>query len=185
MTKVSVFIAEGTEEAECLITVDLLRRAGFTVDLVSITDSREVTSSHNVKVIADYTFAEADFSDSDMLFVPGGVPGVPNLTAHEGLAELLKKSAAEGKKLAAVCAGPSVLGVLGLLDGKKATCFPGWEDKLLGATYTGEGVVTDGNITTGRGLGFSVDLGLELIRVLGGEELSNDIKGRIQHPETI
>lgn len=185
MTKVSVFIAEGTEEAECLITVDLLRRAGFEVDLVSVTGSLEVTSSHNVKVIADHTFETACFSDSDMLFVPGGVPGVPNLTAHEGLAELLKDFANKGKKLAAVCAGPSVLGRLGILEGKKATCFPGWEDKLIGATYTGEGVVTDGNITTGRGLGFSVDLGLELIRVLAGEELSNDIKGRIQHPDTI
>lgn len=185
MSKVTCFIANGTEEAECLITVDLLRRAGIEVDLVSITGSLEVTSSHNVKVIADHTFEEADFTSSDMFFVPGGVPGVPNLTAHEGLKEVLKKAYSDNKKLAAVCAGPSVLGLLGILEGKKATCFPGWEDKLLGATYTGLGVVTDGNITTGRGLGFSIDLGLELIKVLEGEELANDIKGRIQHPDTI
>ena len=182
MSKVTVFIADGTEEVECLTTVDILRRAGIETQLVSITDSVTTISSHNVTVVADNTFEKANYDDSDMLFIPGGMPGTTHMSEHEGLAELIKKFALEGKKLAAVCAGPSVLGRLGLLEGKKATCFPGWEDKLLGATCTGEGVVTDGNISTGRGLGFSIDLALELVRILEGEELANDIKGRIQHP---
>ncbi|MCQ2531487.1 MAG: DJ-1/PfpI family protein [Saccharofermentans sp.] len=182
MSKVTVFIADGTEEVECLTTVDILRRANIETQLVSITNSRTTVSSHNVTVVADYTFDEANYDDSDMLFIPGGMPGTTHMSEHEGLAELIKKFASEGKKISAVCAGPSVIGKLGLLDGKKATCFPGWEDKLIGATCTGEGVVTDGIFTTGRGLGFSIDLALELVKILEGQELADDIKGRIQHP---
>ena len=185
MSKVTAFFAQGTEEVECLSVVDILRRCGVEVQLVSMSGDRQVTGSHNITVVADTIFEEADFDDSDMLFLPGGMPGVKNLTAHEGLAALLKKFDAEGKRIAAVCAAPSVLGLLGLLDGKRATCFPGWEDKLLGAEYTGAGVTTDGNISTGRGLGTSIDLGIEMVRLLEGEEKAADIKKRIQHPDTI
>lgn len=185
MSKVIAFITDGTEESECLIAVDLLRRADIDTELVSCSGSREILSSHKLRIIADKTFEEASFEDADMLFVPGGVPGVPNLAAHEGLTNALKAQAASDKYIAAVCAGPSILGGLGLLNGKNATCFPGWEDKLTGANYTAEGVTVDGKILTGRGLGFSVDLALKMIEVLEGEEKALDIKGRIQHPETI
>ena len=185
MSKVTAFITDGTEESECLIAVDLLRRAGIETELVSCNGTREITSSHNIRIITDKTFEEASFEDSDMLFIPGGMPGVTNLTSHEGLAKVLKDQAAADKYIAAVCAGPSVLGGLGLLEGKSATCFPGWEDKLTGADYTGAGVTVDGKILTGRGLGFSVDLALKMIEVLEGAEKALDIKGRIQHPETI
>ncbi|SMC65094.1 4-methyl-5(b-hydroxyethyl)-thiazole monophosphate biosynthesis [Oscillospiraceae bacterium] len=185
MSKVTAFITDGTEEAECLIAVDLLRRAGIDTELVSCNGTREVLSSHQIRIVTDKTFEEASFEDSDMLFIPGGMPGVTNLTAHEGLAKALKAQAAADKYIAAVCAGPSVLGGLGLLEGKKATCFPGWEDKLIGAECTGAGVTADGKILTGRGLGFSIDLALKMIEVLEGEEKALDIKGRIQHPETI
>lgn len=182
MSKVTVFIADGTEEVECLTIVDLLRRAGVEVDLVSIKDDKTIVSSHKVTIVADKTFDEADLEGSDMLFIPGGMPGVLNMTEHEGLARAISAHAVKGKKLAAVCAGPSVIGRLGLLEGKKATCFPGWEEKLEGAIVTSEGVVTDGDITTGKGLGYSVDLGIELIRILVDEETALDIKARIQHP---
>lgn len=182
MSKVTVFIADGTEEVECLTTVDILRRANIETQLVSITDSKTTVSSHGVTIVADNTFAKASYDDSDMLFIPGGMPGTTHMSEHEGLAELIKNFVSEGKKIAAVCAGPSVIGRLGLLDGKKATCFPGWEDKLIGATCTGEGVVTDGIFTTGRGLGFSIDLALEMVKILEGQELADDISGRIQHP---
>lgn len=185
MCRATVFIADGTEEVECLTTVDLLRRAGVDVRLVSVSDKRTILSSHKVLIEADQTFDEALYDDSDLLFIPGGMPGTINMTAHEGLRALLKRSAEEGKYISAVCAGPSVLGAAGLLKGKRATCFPGWEDKLDCGEYTGAGVEVDGKIITGRGLGFSIELALELIGILKGSDLKNDIKGRIQHPDTV
>lgn len=185
MCKVTVFIADGTEEVECLTIVDLLRRAGIEVRLVSIMDTAKIVSSHKVTIEADGQFDNEDYSDSDMLFIPGGMPGVTNMLAHEGLEELIRKFNDQGKRLGAVCAGPSVLGKAGVLEGKKATCFPGWEDKLNCGEYTGALVQTDGLVITGRGLGACIEEGLEIIRLLKGEEVSEDIKRRIQHPETI
>lgn len=182
MSKVSAFMAEGMEEVECLSVVDILRRAGVEVQTVSISDRREVTGSHGITVLADVCFREADFSDSDLLFLPGGGAGVERLAAHGGLCDLLRTFHNQGKRLAAVCAAPSVLGGLGLLEGKTATCYPGWEGKLKGASWTEQGVVTDGTVTTGRGLGFCIDLGLELARLLEGEETARTVRQRIQHP---
>lgn len=183
MSKVSVFMADGMEEVECLAVVDMLRRGGVETETVSVMDSLWVAGSHGITVKADKLFAEGAFADSDLLFLPGGVPGTPNLAAHEGLCALLKEFAAGGKRLAAICAAPSVLGGLGLLEGKKATCYPGWEEKLTGAQCTGAGVVTDGTVTTGRGVGFAIDLGLELVRLLEGEERFLEVKAAIQHPQ--
>ena len=110
------------------------------------------------------------------------MPGTENLYAHQGLCELVRRFAAEGKRVAALCAAPSVLGRLGLLEGRTATCHPGWEDKLLGAEYTRQGVVTDGSITTGRGVGFAIDMGLELVRLLKGDDFAADLRRRVQYP---
>lgn len=183
MSKVSVFMAEGMEEVECLAVVDMLKRGGVETETVSVMDSVMVTGSHGITVKADRLFADQGFADSDLLFLPGGVPGTPNLAAHEGLCALLKEFAAGGKRLAAICAAPSVLGGLGLLQGKKATCYPGWENKLAGARCEKDGVVTDGLITTGRGVGFAIDMGLELVRLLEGEERFLEVKQSIQHPQ--
>ncbi|MBR5386591.1 MAG: DJ-1/PfpI family protein [Clostridiales bacterium] len=185
MSKVTVFIADGTEEVECLTIVDLLRRAGIDVRLVSIMESQTVVSSHKVTIVADGQFDTEDYSDSDMLFIPGGMPGVTNMLAHEGLKDLIKRFNAEGKRLGAVCAGPSVLGQTGVLEGKKATCFPGWEDKLNCGEYTGALVQTDGLVITGRGLGACIEEGLEIIRIFKGDEASSAIKQRIQHSDAI
>ena len=124
MSKVTAFITDGTEEAECIIAVDLLRRAGIETELVSCSGSREVLTSHQLRITADKTFEEASFEDSDMLFIPGGKAGVEHFLAHQGLADALRQQAARGKYIAAVCAGPSVPGSLGLLAGRNVTCFP-------------------------------------------------------------
>jgi len=183
MSKVNVFMANGMEEVECLAVVDMLRRAGVKVETVSVMERRMVESSHGVTILADKVFDETDFSDSDALFLPGGLGGTKNLAGHQGLCELLKNFHARGGRIAAICAAPSILGDLGLLQGKTATCYPGFEEHLAGAVYTRQGVVTDGNITTGRGVGFAVDMGLELVRLLVGEAAASELKAGIQHPD--
>lgn len=183
MGKVYAFVANGSEEVELLAVVDVLVRGGQDVKLVSVTGSREVVSAHGIKLEADCEFSEADCSDADILFLPGGMPGTRNLAAHEGLCQALLKASQEGKRLAAICAAPSVLGGLGLLEGRKATCYPGFEEELKGAEYTRQGVVTDGNITTARGLGYALDLGLELLSFLTDREYAARIKASIQYDQ--
>ena len=176
MAKVSAFLATGLEEVECLSVVDLLRRAGVKVDLVSCSGDRVVTGSHDISIV------------TDVIFLPGGVPGVPNLSANPLVARALRNQAAAGKRLAAICAAPSILGKMGFFAHQRFTCYPGWQngiDGVDGARWTGEGVRTEGLITTGRGLGFAIDMGLELIRILVDEQTADRIMTGIQHPDTI
>ena len=180
MAKVYAFVSDGMEEVECLAVCDVLIRAGVDVKLVSIMGRKEITGSHGFKITADPVFEEIT-DDADVLFLPGGMPGTLNLTRHEGLAEMLKAHAAAGKRLAAICAAPSVLGGLGLAEGHKVTCFPGWEEKMIGAEITGAAVETDRLISTGRGMGCSIDLGLELVKLLVDEETAKDLKNKIQY----
>ena len=182
MSKAGVFLADGMEEVECLAVVDMLRRGGVDTVMISVMGNRLVTGAHGITVLADAVFEEADFSDCDLLFLPGGVPGTPNLASHEGLRRLLREFAAAGKRLAAICAAPSILGGLGLLEGRTATCYPGWEKKLNGAVHTVQGVVTDGTVTTARSVGFAVDMGIELVRLLEGEETALAVREAILHP---
>ncbi len=181
MAKVYAFLAEGLEEVECLAVTDVLRRAGVETTLVSIGDRREVVSSHGIRITADALFEEINPDQADILFLPGGMPGTKNLQAHKGLMEALKKASRQGRRIAAICAAPSILGGLGLLKGRTATCYPGFEDSLLGASYTSQGVITDGNITTSRGLGYALDLGLELIRLLQGPQQAERIREAVQY----
>ena len=132
MAKVYVFLTEGFELVEALAVVDVLRRASIDVVTVSIMDKKTVMSAQKVEVVADTMFADNDYSKADVLFLPGG-PGTKGLEAHEGLVAVLKKHFADGKQLAAICAAPSVFGHLGFLEGKQATCFPGFEGELRGA----------------------------------------------------
>ena len=187
MEKVSAFLATGLEEVECLSVVDILRRAGVETELVSVTGERVVTGSHGIAVVTDRLINEADAASSDILFLPGGNPGTPNLERCEALREMLLAHAKAGKRLAAICAAPGILGRLGLLKGKRFTCFPGNQEGIDGkdgAVWTGEAVVTDGLITTGRGLGCGFDMGLELVRLLCGEQEAAEQKKRIQHTDT-
>lgn len=181
MAKVYAYLAEGLEEVECLAVVDVLRRSGVDVTMVSITGAKEITGSHGIKFMADALFEEANSDAADVLFLPGGMPGTNHLKAHEGLKAAIEKANKQGRRVAAICAAPSVLGSMGLLKGRTATCYPGFEDQLTGVSYTSQGVVTDGNITTSRGLGYALDLGLELIRLLQGPQQAQKIAASIQY----
>lgn len=183
MAQVYAFMAPGLEEVECLATVDVLIRGGIEVKLVSITDSLEVTGAHNITVKADCHLEEVNWDEAEALFLPGGMPGTTNLASCKLLCENLKEGYNKGKHLAAICAAPSVLGKLGLLEGKKAVCFPGFEGELIGADIQESGLVTDGQITTARGLGYALDLGLELVRILKNKETSKRIKAAIQYDQ--
>lgn len=152
MAKVYEFLANGFEDIEALAPVDILRRGGVDVKTVSITGTEWVESAHGVTVKADLTFEQAgDFSDADMLLLPGGMPGASNLNEHEGVRQALKRQHESGRRVGAICAAPMVLGSIGLLEEKKATCYPGFEKYLTGATYTAQLFQEDGNIITGEG----------------------------------
>lgn len=168
MARVCVFLADGFEEIEGLTVVDLLRRAGQEVCTVSIMGRLEINGSHGIRLYADALYEQMEFSKEDLLVLPGGLRGMQNLAAHEPLAELLRGHHAQNGRIAAICAAPSVLGQLGLLEGKKAVCYPGFEEKLTGAECKTEPFVTDGNITTSRGVGTAIPFALELISLLCG-----------------
>lgn len=167
MIKAYEFIANGTEEIEALTVVDVLRRAGVDIKTVSINDTEEVVMSHGTKMTCDLAFADADLSDADMLLLPGGLPGAYNLNDHEGLREALVKHAKAGKKYGAICAAPLVLGGLGLLEGKKATCYPGFEDQMIGATYTADVYTVDGNVITGCGPAATLPYSYAILEMFG------------------
>ncbi|MEE1305558.1 MAG: DJ-1 family glyoxalase III [Agathobacter sp.] len=179
MSKIAIFMADGCEEIEGLTVVDIARRAGIEIDMISISDSKTVTSSHKVTFLTDLTKEEADFSNYDGIVLPGGLPGTLNLGADETVNSVIKEFAAQGKMVAAVCAAPSVLGEAGLLQGKKATCYPGYEDKLLGAQWIEEQVAVDGNIITSRGLGTTIPFALEIVKYLIDEKKSKEISDKI------
>lgn len=181
MAKVYAFLADGLEEVECLAVVDVLRRSGVEVTLVSVTGDRKVTGSHGIELGTDALFEDVNPDVADVLFLPGGMPGTNNLKAHMGLRAAVECANKQGRRIAAICAAPSILGSMGLLKGRTATCYPGFEDQLTGVSYTSQGVVTDGNITTGRGLGFALDMGLELIRLLQGPLQAQKIAAAIQY----
>ncbi|MCC8126661.1 MAG: DJ-1/PfpI family protein [Clostridiales bacterium] len=182
MAKVYAMIADGTEEVECLSVVDILRRNQVETILVSVEQRKEIVSSHGIRIQADAVVEDVDFSDGDVIFLPGGLPGSEHLSACKPLIDGLRQAQTDGRRIAAICAAPGVvLGRHGFLEGKTATCFPGCESEFRGGIYTTQGVVTDGNITTARGLGFAIDLGLELVRLLVSEDSAKETKKRIQY----
>ncbi|MCI9532936.1 MAG: DJ-1/PfpI family protein [Lachnospiraceae bacterium] len=166
MKKIGIFLAEGFEEIEGLAVVDILRRAGLEAVTISVTGQKEIHSSHQVGVLADRLFDEVGFAELDGVVLPGGMPGTTNLGAHAGVNEVIRSFAAEGKLVAAICAAPSVLGQAGILQGKKAACYPGFEDKLTGAEVVYEEVAEAGNIITSRGMGTAIPFALSLVSYL-------------------
>lgn len=175
---VYILLANGFEEAEALVPADLLRRAGAEVKLVGVT-GEVVTGAHGIAVVSDLRVESAAAEGLEMLVVPGGLPGVTNVAASEA-AMALVKTAAEGEGyLAAICAAPSVvLGPVGILKGRKATCYPGMEAGMEGALpQKGQSVVVDGRIVTGEGPGAAFDFGLKLVEVLKGTETMQQIAG--------
>lgn len=173
MKTIFVFLITGFEEIEALATVDVLRRAGLDVKTVSLTDNQVVVGSHNIPVTADLMFSKVDYSKAEMLVLPGGTPAYND---HEGVKKEILAFANKGEKVAAICASPMVLGGLGLLEGKKATCYPGFEQYLTKAVLnTDKAVVVDGNITTGRGPGLTLHFALSLVEQVAGKAKRDEV----------
>ncbi len=172
--KAYVFLANGFEETEAIAPIDVMRRAGIDVVTVSVTGEEMVSSSHNVSVKADALFEAVDCADANLLVLPGGMPGTLNLGAHKGLCDLLLR-ASKDVVLGAICAAPSVFGTLGLLKGEKATCYPGFEDKLTGAEFVKSKVVVSGQFVTSCGAGAAIHFGLALVAKVKGAEFAEKL----------
>ena len=170
MKRTAILFAEGYEEVEALTVVDLLRRAKIGCDIVAVDDGVEVTGSHGIRVGADKTLSQLVMEEYDGLILPGGLRGVNNLAADERVIDMLRRFAVAGKLTAAICAGPTVLAKAGLLQGRKACCYPGMEDELTGAVACTDAVVADGSIITSRGLGTAIPFALALVAYFCGEK---------------
>ncbi len=179
MSKLCIFMADGVEEVEALAVVDLVRRAGIDIDMVSIMGKKEIDGSHSIKIGADKLIEDINPDDYDGLVCPGGLRGTQNLKADDRVAEIIRKFFAAGKLTAAICAAPTVLGASGILEGKKATCYPGCEDGLTGATPLTDKVVRDGTIITSRGMGTAVDFGLAIIEYYKYAQAAEDMAKKI------
>ena len=176
MIKLGVFMAEGCEEIEALTVVDIARRAGIEIAMISVSGKKEVTSSHNVTFKTDIPAEFMDYDILDGIVLPGGMPGTLNLGANDYVQKTIAEFASSGKLVAAICAAPSVLGEAGLLKGKKATSYPGFEDKLLEAEVSLDPVVVDGNIITSRGMGTAIPFALEIVAYFLGEEKAEELR---------
>lgn len=170
MKKIGIFMADGCEEIEGLTVVDILRRAEMEITMISISGGKEVVGSHDITFLADALAADVHYGELDGIVLPGGMPGTRHLGGDATVNEVIHKFAAEGKLVCAICAAPGVLGAAGLLEGKHAACYPGFEEKLAGAICETQEVVKDGNIITSRGMGTAIPFALEIIRYFSGDE---------------
>ena len=181
MAKVYEFLANGFEEIEGMAPVDILRRGGVDIKTVSVTGSEYVQSSHGITIKADLKFEDiADFDDADMLMLPGGMPGSVNLNEHQGVRKAILKHFESGKHVGAICAAPMVLGSLGILRGKKATCSPGFEKYMDGADYTAELYTIDGNIITGEGPAATLPYAYQILSFFVPEDKVRQLMGGMQ-----
>lgn len=175
MKNIAVHLAEGFEEIEAISIIDVLRRASLKVTVVSVTGDLVVTGTHQIQVTADKLFEDVDYSEIEMLVLPGGMPGSANLKAHGGLREQILNFNDNEKPLGAICAAPMVFGGLGLLNNKKATCYPGFEEELHGAVITGNDVEQAGNIITGKGAGVAIEFALKIVENFKGEKAAAEL----------
>ncbi len=170
-----VFLANGFEECEALAPVDILRRAGFDLLTVGV-GGKTIVGAHNIPVICDITTDEIVFDNIEAIILPGGMPGTINLEKDEIVQKTIDYASEHNLLIGAICAAPSILGHKGLLNGKTATCFPGFEKDLIGAEYINNAVIRDGNIITAKGAGVALDFGFELLAYLKDEKVANDLK---------
>lgn len=175
MKKAYVHFAEGFEEIEALTIVDVLRRAEIPTDMVSVTGHRQVAGAHGVKIITDVVFEDVNYDEAAIIILPGGMPGAKNLQDHDGLSKILQQKAAKKEPLAAICAAPMVLGSLGILEGKSAVCYPGFESHLKGAELKSDLAIKSDNIITGKGPGAAINFSLEIVKELKGEKLAKEL----------
>lgn len=176
---VYVFLADGFEIIEALAPVDVMRRAEIDVKTVGVT-GQVVTSSCGIPVTSDMTIDEFDFYDVEAIVLPGGLQGTLNLEGNASVQSAIDNSVNTNTLICAICAAPSILGHKGLLNGREAICFPGFEESLEGAVISEKYVVRDGNYITARGAGVCIDFGLEIVKALKGEDISNSVRKTIQ-----
>jgi len=181
LDKVYVFLAEGFEEIEAVVPIDILRRAGAKVQTAGVSGKR-VRGSHNIEITADITLDDVT-DDAAMIILPGGMPGTDNLQKSQKTVEIVKKYYNAEKYIAAICAAPKILGELELLNGKKATCYPGFEKYLTGATVTQNSVEVDKNIITGKGAGAAYDFAFALVELLFGKEKASGLRQAMYYNE--
>ena len=174
-----VHLSDGFEEVEALAVVDVLRRGGVDVATISMTGHETVTSVHNISIKADLLYEEADYEHCEMIVLPGGIPGTAGLRSHQGLRRQLKCFSKQGKYIAAICAAPTILGELNILNGRKATSYPGMEVQLLDALYSSASVVIDGNLITSRGPGTAFEFGLAILQVLKGKAIEKEVRKKL------
>ncbi len=176
MNTTFVFLADGFEEIEALTCIDVLRRAGMPVTTVSINPGLEVTGAHGVTVLADSLFGDSDYEGAEWLVLPGGIPGAPNLAACESLCDLLTAQDERGGKVAAICASPAVvLAPLGLLQDRRAVCYPGMEQGIEGVRWAEGPVAVDGNVVTGNGPAAAAPFALALVEQSMGRETAAQV----------
>ncbi|NQU51275.1 MAG: DJ-1/PfpI family protein [Bacteroidetes bacterium] len=175
MIKIAVQLAKGFEEIEAVSIIDILRRAEISVTVVSVTGELEVTGSHNITISADQLFEEVNFAEYDMIVLPGGIPGALNLKKHIGLQNQILDFHKNGKFLGAICAAPLVFGNLGILKNRSATCYPGFEDQLLGAEVTTNNVELSDKIVTGKGAGVAMEFALKIVEMFKGKVLADEL----------
>ena len=179
--KCAIFLADGFETCEGLITVDLLRRANIEIDTISIKDANFVRSSHGIELLTDKIFSDIDPAEYDVLIMPGGKAGTANLEQFDALRDALKAHFEAGKLTCAICAAPSILGHMGLLKDRKYTCFPTFDDPSYGGSYQQVLAVRDGNLITGRGMGATIEFAREILKVLVDEETLKAVEYGIQY----
>jgi 4-methyl-5(b-hydroxyethyl)-thiazole monophosphate biosynthesis len=180
MMKVALYLATGFEEIEALTTVDVLRRAEIEVDLVALGGNLQVAGAHNIKVIADTLIEEISHEGYDMMVLPGGMPGTLNLDSSEILKKQIIGFDLESKYIGAICAAPLVIGKMGFLEDRQATCYPGVESHLFGAAYRDDlDVIVDGNFITSRGPGTAMAFALKLVELLKGEKTSKNLAANL------
>ncbi len=170
-----MFLAQGFEETEALCPLDLMRRAELDVTTVGIGGKR-IKGSHGITVEADITDGEYTGASLDMIFLPGGMPGTLGLAASDTVIGAIRNAEECGAYIAAICAAPSILGDMGLLNGKKAVCYPGFEDRLVGAEIPDRGVVLDGKLLTAKGMGAALNMGLEIVKIFRGETAAEELR---------
>lgn len=174
-----MFLANGFEETEALATLDVLRRAEIEIETVGVT-GKTVIGSHSIPVVADIEIDEIDINAVDGVVLPGGMPGTTNLQNSKTVLDCVMAAYNNNKPVCAICAAPSVLGQLGILNGKNATCFPGFEDKLIDAKLQNVGVVADGNVVTAKGAGVSLEFGFKITELVKGKDVSDKLREIMQ-----
>ena len=174
-----MFFAQGFEEVEAIATLDVIRRSGIDIKSVGVCGT-EITGSHNITIKCDITDSEVSTAGIDGIILPGGMPGTTNLLNSETVNSVIDFCYSNDKLVSAICAAPLILGRKGILEGKKAVCFPGFENELKGRIETDSFFVTDGNVITAKGMGSAVNFGLEIVAYFNGRDASEKLKSTLQ-----